>query len=765
MDARDFRGKVGKRSDAGKRQSSVIIQSTTSSGESHGLFDYERKEAISQTIFIDGCSNSYTILKNNNSGLLSATSNEDNCENYSELNNPDNFEVNHYLICDTKNVATERGDDIIDDIMEPIIKLFKSKDGWYVDGIALSSKGNGKHSIVISMEEILNSQDNGHSKQYKPYSWTECRYSDNSIPNKSNKVWIVSPKHTPGIPLRQGDIIKLGRCQMRVHEIVATLAAAKDALLRTPYIPTFDIEPNRELNSCLDILAFEVNGIENVKNSQNSYVIKGENSAFEKTENAKVANLCTKSPNRNMETAPLTPLSGILKCEDKYEQVKKNLTISLEISDKDNQKLMTLKLTDKDEIITPLKVIESSSHNLRHQQRIQTSISEDDHSGNLSNRNTDDIVLSNQTFSIAISTKNNSNNATKFCRICLSDDGDLLDYEDNFNPLICPCDCRGSMQYVHLQCLRKWIESRLGIPASWMSNITSTQVNLNTARNHTCSVIRNRLRRILRILYHQCINYFSCTTSGNGNRPVCFNLRKFDCELCKVTFPNQLWIPNGESLLTLPLFRIPRPKYPYIILVPIESEYTCKISQIIISFGDLRSSVYIGRGHNSDVRFGEISVSRSHAQLQHCFIYEDYEICLSDRRSKFGSLVELSRPFKIGKEGVSLQIGKTLIFLRTIKSKTSFKNILLPCITEQSINNVSLNRNNINMYSSKGHNNRQSHETLDDQSEIQLDQNVDTMQVQYNARNNNYDITCWRNLLRCNHLSRASSRHRYFARA
>ncbi|OII72530.1 zinc C3HC4 type domain-containing protein [Cryptosporidium andersoni] len=747
MDARDFRGKVGKRSDAGKNQSSVIIQSTTSSGESHGLFDYERKGTISQTIFIDGCSNSYTILKSNNSGLLSAAPNEGNCENCSELNNPDNFEVDHYLICDTKNVTTEHGDDT----MEPMIKLFKSKGGWYVDGITLSSKTNREHSLVISMKEILNSQDNGHSKQYKPYSWTECRYSDDSIPNKGNKVWIVSPKHTPGIPLRQGDIIKLGRCQMRVHEIVATLAAAKDALLRTPYIPTFNIESNRELNNCLDILAFEVNGIENVKNSQNSYGIKGENSTFEKTENEKVTNLCTKSQNGNMETAPLTPLSGILECEDKYKQVKKNLTISLEISDKDE--------------MTPLKVIESSSHNLRHQQIIQTSISEDDHSGNLNNRNIDDIVQSNQTFSIAISTKNNSNNATKFCRICLSDDGDLLDCEDNFNPLICPCDCRGSMQYVHLQCLRKWIESRLGIPASWMSNITSTQINLNTTRNNACSVIRGRLRRILRILYHQCINYFSCTTSGNGNRPVCFNLRKFDCELCKVTFPNQLWIPNGESLLTLPLFRIPRPKYPYIILVPIESEYTCKISQIIVSFGDPRSSVYVGRGHNSDVRFGEISVSRSHAQLQHCFICGDYEICLSDRRSKFGSLVELSRPFKIGKEGISLQIGKTLIFLKTVKSKASLKNILLPCITEKNINNVSLNRNNINIYSSKGHNNRQSHETLDYQSEIQLDQDVDTMQVQYNARNNNYDITCWRNLLRCNHLSRVSSRHRYFARA
>ena len=37
------------------------------------------------------------------------------------------------------------------------------------------------------------------------------------------------------------------------------------------------------------------------------------------------------------------------------------------------------------------------------------------------------------------------------CRICFSDD---IDKE---NPLISPCKCSGSMQYVHLKCLRQWL--------------------------------------------------------------------------------------------------------------------------------------------------------------------------------------------------------------------------------------------------------------------------------------------------------------------
>jgi len=37
------------------------------------------------------------------------------------------------------------------------------------------------------------------------------------------------------------------------------------------------------------------------------------------------------------------------------------------------------------------------------------------------------------------------------CRICFSDD------TDKDNPLISPCKCSGSMQFVHLKCLRQWL--------------------------------------------------------------------------------------------------------------------------------------------------------------------------------------------------------------------------------------------------------------------------------------------------------------------
>ena len=46
------------------------------------------------------------------------------------------------------------------------------------------------------------------------------------------------------------------------------------------------------------------------------------------------------------------------------------------------------------------------------------------------------------------------------CRICLSDSQTLED------PLISPCKCAGTMKFIHLKCLREWLQSRLNIKQS-----------------------------------------------------------------------------------------------------------------------------------------------------------------------------------------------------------------------------------------------------------------------------------------------------------
>ena len=41
------------------------------------------------------------------------------------------------------------------------------------------------------------------------------------------------------------------------------------------------------------------------------------------------------------------------------------------------------------------------------------------------------------------------------CRICLSPEEDPID-----NPIINPCQCIGSVKYIHLECIREWLEGK-----------------------------------------------------------------------------------------------------------------------------------------------------------------------------------------------------------------------------------------------------------------------------------------------------------------
>lgn len=80
-------------------------------------------------------------------------------------------------------------------------------------------------------------------------------------------------------------------------------------------------------------------------------------------------------------------------------------------------------------------------------------------------------------------------------------------------------------------------------------------------------------------------------------------------------------------------------------------------------FIDEGDSFILGRGHESDVRISDISVSRSHAKIS----YKDKKFLLEDTGSKFGTLVLAKKPINISDKTTILQIGRTLC---SIKSHT-----------------------------------------------------------------------------------------------
>jgi pSer/pThr/pTyr-binding forkhead associated (FHA) protein len=65
----------------------------------------------------------------------------------------------------------------------------------------------------------------------------------------------------------------------------------------------------------------------------------------------------------------------------------------------------------------------------------------------------------------------------------------------------------------------------------------------------------------------------------------------------------------------------------------------------------------LGRGHESDVRISDISVSRSHAKIT----FKDKQFLLEDTGSKFGTLVLSKEAVSITETPVILQIGRTLL--------------------------------------------------------------------------------------------------------
>ena len=131
------------------------------------------------------------------------------------------------------------------------------------------------------------------------------------------------------------------------------------------------------------------------------------------------------------------------------------------------------------------------------------------------------------------------------CRICL--DG----FEEG-NPLIEPCQCRGSVQYIHVDCLVHWINGQL------------------------------KIRQL---------------PGGGGS----YLVRSINCELCKFPYSPEVY---SHCL-------IERPLGPHIVLL----EQDNKIHVIALNV-HATTCINVGRSKESDLWLTDISVSRKHALIK-----------------------------------------------------------------------------------------------------------------------------------------------------
>ena len=193
----------------------------------------------------------------------------------------------------------------------------------------------------------------------------------------------------------------------------------------------------------------------------------------------------------------------------------------------------------------------------------------------------------------------------KICKICYSEEND----REN-NPLVHLCNCNGGLRFSHFECIKKWMETKLIKKENEKQTVKS------------------------------------------------YNIKSFNCEICKTPYPFKFKLKGIEK--PFELIDLEKPSgCDYIILESLnQMKENCNIKSIhvIQLTGD---ELTIGRGHESDVRINDISVSRTHAKLK--YNIDNGTLLLKDLKSKFGTLILIKKPLKIKEKKIHLQIGRTYV--------------------------------------------------------------------------------------------------------
>ena len=199
-----------------------------------------------------------------------------------------------------------------------------------------------------------------------------------------------------------------------------------------------------------------------------------------------------------------------------------------------------------------------------------------------------------------------------FCRICYGEE------EDNDNPLIQPCSCQGSMKYIHLNCLKHWLE-------------TNTYI--------LCQE-----------------NEFSKT----------YKYKEAKCELCKENLPN--FVKHKGKLYEITDFGKNFKNYAIFECLTIDKDNN-KVMHIV-SLDNNNKLLTIGRGNDCSLILKDASISRKHCALR----YINKSLFIQDCSSKFGTLIfcHVNIIKLIDNLNLFLQIGRSFIKTKVIKPSCLF---------------------------------------------------------------------------------------------
>ena len=203
------------------------------------------------------------------------------------------------------------------------------------------------------------------------------------------------------------------------------------------------------------------------------------------------------------------------------------------------------------------------------------------------------------------------------CRYCLTNTN------DEKNPLVSLCKCKGGAMFIHYTCVKQWMSMKL-----------STKENTNKS-------------------------------------VISYNFKSFNCEICKWPYPFRFTVNN--NMFNLIEINKPIDKNYMILesLNQVKDNNNYKSIHVILL--ENNKELTLGRSNETDVRINDISVSRIHAYLR----FKDKQIFLYDNNSKFGTLILMRTPVDVTSIPLSLQIGRTYITINKTGSLCKNFNKLL----------------------------------------------------------------------------------------
>ena len=430
--------------------------------------------------------------------------------------------------------------------------------------------------------------------------------------------------------LNQGDIIKLGKIYLKILHIKLSnnRDEEEDKDKDDNILDKEHSDKKKQLVS------------ENDSNSNNNN--KNENDDKNK-KNELIKNNClsnsndNKSDNNNYKREKgnnLIESKGQMSNNFSPQKNNKNIKISLRYNNNLNRSFdgelfeSNIKKIKKENInmnrSTSLKFLKSKIISISKNPSIQQKLNENEDNNKKLNFNDKDLInnkekerFKTEKNEIDTNQPQEKKQKGKICSICFSEEDDPIK-----NPLICPCTCKGSMKYIHYDCLKNWLNLKI-------------ESDLGYDRN-----------------------------SDTDQPTITYNTKDISCELCKEKLPD--YIKHKKRIYNVSFYK---PKYNKFVVLESIRDDNRRSKFIHIIPLNRKQIIKIGRLNNCDLSLPDFSISRVHC----CMYIESGQLFL-ENNSKFGTKILIQNPKLImsPQYPLSIEVQNTYLKLKIQKPFSLF---------------------------------------------------------------------------------------------